>query len=62
MSKCQYLHYEFGDTKGLCRYYPNNCPFGRCKFAKEKTAVIKLKQLHEPEGMKIGTGAGDANG
>ena len=47
MSKCQYLHYEFGDTKGLCRYYPNDCPFGRCKFIRFKAAEVK------PEPVKI---------
>lgn len=41
MSECQYLHCEIGDTKGFCRYYPDHCPFGRCKFIRFKAAEVK---------------------
>lgn len=44
MSECQYLHCEIGDTKGFCRYYPDHCPFGRCKFIRFKAAEVIIQQ------------------
>lgn len=56
MSDCEHLHYEIGDTKGVCRYYPNSCPFGKCKIARPKAIEQKktapAAKYEQPEGVK----------
>lgn len=48
MSGCEHLNYEIGDIKGVCRYYPDNCPFGKCKMVEPEPVKPVLPKKEKP--------------